>query len=146
MPRFAHHVVRRPLLAVALLVAAGCASGTSGGSSEGTTGAAPSRRRQADVITAEEIANTNASDALHAIELLRPTFLRSRGSSSAGRTLSPVVYVNGQRWGEPGMLRNLPANDVATVRRLSGAEAQSRYGLDNVGGVIDVTTKSGPKQ
>lgn len=142
MSRFAHHIALRPLLALALCAAAACAPRTS----DRTSDASRTSRRQADVITAAEIASTNASNALHAIELLRPTFLRSRGSSSAGRSFVPVAYVNGQRWGELGTLRSLPASDVATVRRLSGAEAQSRYGLDNVGGVIDVTTKSGPKQ
>ena len=145
MSRLSRHIAFRPLLAVALLAGtAGCsARAAESGAEYGSTTTTRAARRSPDVITAEEIASINASNALHAIELLRPTFLRSRGSASVGSGLTPVVYVNGQRGGDVGTLRSLPANDIQTVRRMSAAEAQSRYGLDNAGGVIDVTTKTG---
>lgn len=121
-----------------LLALAACAPAASSGGA-----ASAASRRQADLITAEEIAGTSATTAYHAIEILRPTFLRARGQQSFSGSQSPVAYVNGQRWGNLESLRNLTADDVFSIRRLSASEAQSRYGLDNIGGAIEVTTRSG---
>ncbi|MFL5580751.1 MAG: hypothetical protein ACJ8AO_10285 [Gemmatimonadaceae bacterium] len=145
MPPFAPRTATPRLTALAalagLLALAACAPAASSGGSASTAPAAS--RRQADLITAEEIAGTSATTAYHAIEILRPTFLRARGQQSLSGSQSPVAYVNGQRWGNLESLRNLTADDVLSIRRLSASEAQSRYGLDNIGGAIEVTTKSG---
>lgn len=137
---------RAPVLAAGLaLAAAAAACGPSVSSSVDTesTTAAPRVRRTSEVLTAEEIATVNAVSAYAAVEQLRPAFLRSRGNQSLSGTYYPVVYVNGQRWGELEQLKALQANEIVSIRRLSASEAQSRYGLDHMGGVLDVTTRVG---
>ena len=134
-------IVRRAVVAVALLAgtAACSARSAAGGSESDSTTTARAPRRSPDLLTDDEIATISASNALHAIERLRPTFLRAEGFG-----LAPVaVYVNGQRFGELQALRSMPAREIRTVRRLSAAEAQLRYGVGNSGGVLDIATKTG---
>ena len=128
--------VRVAVLAVILGGAAACASSAPGARRAAPTG------RQADLITAEEIAGTSAANAYLAVETLRPTFLRAR-SQSLSEAHFPIVYINGQRWGDLESLRNVPASEVVSIRRLNAADAQSRYGMDHMGGALDVVTRRG---
>ena len=144
--------IRCTLAALAATLAAGCAASRSTPDDAGATTAAgagaaapaastasPARgRRSSTVITAAEIADSRASTALNAVELLRPTFLRSTNPRFA-----IVVFVNGTRRGSVSELRNLRADEVETITRLNASEAQMRYGPDLLSGAIDVVTKPG---
>lgn len=135
----------RPLRLVAALTAAAlsaCASSgtttarTADGDGAASTSARP--RRSSDVITAEEIAEARPTNAYHAVELLRPTFLRRTNPRFA-----IIVFVNGARRGGVEELRNLRPEDIDTIRRLNAPDAQMRYGPDLLSGALDVTTKPG---
>jgi hypothetical protein len=95
-------------------------------------------RRQSNVITAAEIAEARASNAYHAVEMLRPTFLRA-----SNPRFPVVVFVNGNRRGGVEELRNLRAEEIETITRMNAADAQMRYGPDLLSGVLDVVTKPG---
>lgn len=99
--------------------------------------------RESNLITREEIAATQASNAYDAIRNLRPMFLRSRGQTtfdpSIGQT--PIVFVDGQRFGTIETLKSMPVGEVSSIRFLSAADATNRYGTGYTAGVIEVSTR-----
>ncbi len=100
-------------------------------------------RRSSNVITAEELASSRAKEALEAIELLRPQWLRTRGVASPAslQALVPAVYLNNQRLPELGNLRNFPAANIEEIRYLNSQDATTLYGTGNAAGAIVVKTR-----
>ena len=96
-----------------------------------------------NLITADEISAISVMSAYDVVKRLRPQFLISRGPTSIvdTRPTTPVVYLDGIRYGDVSSLVGIEASRVATIRYLTGPEAQQRFGTDNVGGAILVTTK-----
>lgn len=99
----------------------------------------------ANLITAEEIAGTYATNAYEAVEKLRPAFLHSRGTDlSRTDTGLADVYVGVTRYGDVNSLRNIPAAEVREIRFYKGAEAATKFGMQSptgINGVIEVTLK-----
>jgi hypothetical protein len=106
------------------------------------------------VITAEAIAGTGASNAYEAVQMLRPQFLRSRGSvgmragATGDQTLDSnatgteiVVYVNGTPAGGVQALQAIPATSVLEIRQVSGLDATTKYGTGHGAGVLEVRTR-----
>ena len=113
-------------------------------------GCAPShspRRTTFDsnLITEDEITASHTENAYDAIHKLRGNFLSQRGLTSFYDTSSPMptVYVDGQRYGEFSILQTIPAEVIATIRLYRAWEATTRYGMNNMGGVIAITTRQG---
>ncbi|MCI0691817.1 hypothetical protein L0337_07395 [candidate division KSB1 bacterium] len=102
-----------------------------------------SPRRSTNLITAEEIAASTARDAYEAIQLLRPSWLVTRGIASPNnpRSTVPTAYINNSRLGDIENLRNVSAISIAEIRLLSPNDATTLYGTGNVGGAIMVKTK-----
>ena len=133
-----------------ILVAFGVAFVGCSNSSKSTAGAEPAPagekpavRRQADLISEEELAKSNARNGLQAVEMLRPDWLRSRGTTSIRETTSAqvVVYVNEQRLGGPEALEGIAVSAIKSLRHMSASEATNRWGTGHTGGVISVTTR-----
>ena len=103
----------------------------------------PGLAHDPDLITADEISRVNAMTAYDVVKRLRPHFLVSRGPTSIAdtRPTTPVVYLDGIRYGDISSLVGIEASRVATIRYITGPEAQQRFGSDNVGGAILVSTK-----
>ena len=99
--------------------------------------------RDRNIVTWEEIAAAHVTNAYEAIERLRPLWLRSHGPTSINTpgTQFATVYVDGQRYGELTTLHNLNSEQIAVIHYYSGAEGSTRFGLSNVGGVIEVKMK-----
>ena len=118
-------------LLVALVIAACTRQSTSPGSAD------------RDLITEEEIASASAINAYEVVQKLRGNFLSNRGKTTIlGRSsATPVVYVDGVRYGEIASLRNITATTLQSIRLYRAWEAQQRYGNNVTGGVIEVTTK-----
>jgi len=95
------------------------------------------------LITADEIAKSNASNAYEAIERLRPAFFQTRGSQSIQNTAppTPMVYVDGMKYGTVQSLMTLPAVSIITIQYMNALDATQRFGIGNEGGAILVTTK-----
>jgi len=111
--------------AAALIVA--CAPG-------GQSGGPPSSAR--NVVTAEELEASAATNLYDAIRRLRPTWLRSRSGSG-----SPVVFVDGIRAGGLNRLEGIYLQAVQEVRYVSPADATLRWGTGYPNGAIDVITR-----
>jgi len=124
--------MRRRLAVLSLLVTlAGC-----------THPATTDRSNDADVITAAEIEESHAANAYDAIQKLRGNFLSNRGKVTILTSASPLptVYVDGIEYGGLDQLRNIPAQQVATIR-LYRAWASGKYGPNHPAGIIEVTSK-----
>jgi hypothetical protein len=122
-----HWVV--PALAALLI---GCATGAA---ERGT-------RAQPNLITADEIAATNLSNALDIVQSLRPNWLRERGPVSIRNRQGSevVIYVDGTRFGGMETLRQVRASSVASMQYLNSSEATFRFGTNHVGGAIVIHT------
>jgi hypothetical protein len=99
------------------------------------------RRRNPDLITTEEIAEINATDAYAAVARLRANWLRKRGVSSINREGSILVYQDGIRMGGPGSLRQINVAMIGSISYLDGMQATQRFGIDHGNGAILVTTR-----
>ncbi len=129
-------MVRVPMMGILVpLMLLGCASSRT----------RPGGSYDANLITEDEIVASHTATAYDAIHKLRGNFLSSRGLTSFYNTSSPMptVYMDGQRYGEISVLRTIPAEVVATIRLYRAWEATTRYGMNNMGGVIAITTRQG---
>ncbi len=132
------------VLGTALLVGA-CGGGAST-SAAGTAAASAPRpaRGSANVITEAEVLAANVNNAYEAIQRLRPTMLRGRGSASSSDQSGSqglVVYVDGSPLGGVQALGNISALNVREIRYLSASDATTRFGTGHPVGAILVTTK-----
>jgi len=64
---------------------------------------------------------------------------RRDDTPSSGST-GVQVYLDGMRLGDLEELRNIPAAHVQSIRRLSGSEAQFRFGIGHSEGALLVST------
>jgi hypothetical protein len=99
-----------------------------------------------DVITEADIANSSASvaqSAYEVVERLQPQWLTSRGNVSITNSAATVasVFVNGIHVGDVEHLRNILPQDIAEMRYYPAGEAGARFGMGHPRGVIAVTLK-----
>lgn len=96
------------------------------------------------MITLAEVEASGQGTAFEVIQQLRPNFLSYRGETSFDRKKSqpfPTVYVDGQEFGPIGILRTIPAVQIATIRLYRSWEATTTFGTGKMGGVIAITTR-----
>jgi hypothetical protein len=119
------------VLATAAVITAACAS--SGGTGR-TTGSR-------DVLTRQQLMETSSSNAFEAIQRLRPTWLRTRGTSSTRGSSEIVVFMDGVRVGEVDFLRSQRLDNVIEIRFVNARDATTRWGTGFSSGVIEVITR-----
>lgn len=125
---------RWPLLVLTMAVPVlGCASG---GGDGGNGSPSPSRSR--DVLSTDEITDGSISTAYEAVQRFRNSWLRTRGSTTSTQNVSPVVYVEGVRFGDTESLRSIRIEDVQEMRFINARDATTRFGTGVTGGVIEV--------
>lgn len=129
----------KPSIAVSLsaLLLAACASGTGAARPQAATA-----RRDANVITAEELRTSSAQTLYDAVTTLRPAWMmRSRPTALLPQNQGQlIVYVDGARFGNMDSLRELGPGSVQTVRYFSPSAAEARFGPGHLLGAIEVTT------
>ncbi|HEX6576269.1 MAG TPA: hypothetical protein VF042_14980 [Gemmatimonadaceae bacterium] len=95
-----------------------------------------------NLITFDQLASVRTQSAYDAIRKVRPSFFMSRGAVTilGSASASPIVYIDGMRFGTIEMLRQIPAISIAEVRvdRTTGA---SNLGHSEMTGVIRITTR-----
>lgn len=130
----------RMILLVALLAstAVGCAS-TGGGSGSGGG--------NRDLLTRADLEERETSNLYDVVRTLRPGWLRTQVRSSGLTSLpttGPIVYMDGQPFGEPEILRNISATSVESVTFLAASQAQNRYRMSDARPVLDVRSRRAP--
>jgi hypothetical protein len=96
------------------------------------------------VITEDEIVASRGSNAYEVIHKLRSNFLTNRGETSLNRNQSnpyPTVYVDDQEFGPISTLSSIPAAQITEIRLYRVSEANVKYGVHNLSGVISITTR-----
>jgi hypothetical protein len=141
--------MRRNVLAVTLFVTlAGCGgkTGTAAGDvtpTPNTSAATRGARRQANVVTADEIKAQGGTNLRDVLQALRPAWFRVTPTrmTGGGVVADPIsLFVDGRRVGTASNLNEGPLASVVAVRFYSASEAQGRFGMDNLSGAIEVTT------
>lgn len=125
---------RLAALTLLLFVTAACASSTQGSRTAG--------RRDARLLSAEEIRATSGSNLYDVIRSYRPEWLIKRGQTSINLEGDIVVYVDNVALGGPESLRSIDAQSVQSARFLNASEAQMRYGVGHMHGAIVVVTRT----
>jgi hypothetical protein len=99
--------------------------------------------RDSNVITRQELDASVARNAYDAVQNLRPTFLRSRGTQTFDPTVSTqaAVYLDGQRYGDITALKSMNVDAIEEIRYLNPSTATSKYGTNHTAGAIEVTTR-----
>lgn len=119
------------LAAATLLL--GCASQSASGTAT-----------QRNLVTAQELAVAGDVDLYEALTRVRPTFLRSRigGGTTGVQAAELKVYYDGLRMDE-GVehLRSLAARNIQEVRFLEPQQANARFGGNNSGGALVITSR-----
>ncbi len=129
------------LLLVPLLAA--CGGGGASGTATPQT-AAPPARGNSNLIVAAEISAAGVTNALEAVQRLRPAMLRGRASQGFSDTQSNagiVVYVDGIQAGGVSTLANVSAMDVKEIRFINASDATTRFGTGHPMGAILVVTR-----
>lgn len=116
-----------PAMALVVLLGACASSGT---------GSATSASR--NVLTREDLLQTNAPSLYDAIRRLRPRWLRPRGYTSTGQNEAVPVYRNNVRAGGLDYLVTVQVEAVEEVRYISASDATTRWGTGHAGGAIEV--------
>lgn len=125
---------RLAVLVLLLVVTAACASSSPGTRTSG--------RRDARVLTTEEIRAAAASNLYDVIRSQRPEWLIKRGQTSINMEGDIVVYVDNVALGGPESLKSIDVQSVQTARFLNASEAQMRYGVGHMHGAIVVVTRT----
>ncbi len=127
----------KALLPVALsaLLLSGCAAAHT---------AAPTARRDPNLITADEIASKPAQTLYDVVRALRPAWLmRDRPTALMPQNEGQlIVYVDGTRFGNLESLRQFVPNAVQSIRYYSPSDAEARFGPGHLHGAIEVITAS----
>lgn len=107
----------------------------------GRTTPAPSRN-DPRVLSGEQLRHPIARNAYDLIRLTRPQYFQFDGPA---RQTPRAVYIDGMRTERIEDLRLVPTDVIREIRVLSGPDAFFRYGTDNIGGAIVVTTYIRPR-
>jgi hypothetical protein len=83
---------------------------------------------------------TPASDGRDA----RATTRRGHNSLLLSSADEPVMLLDGIRFDDPGILRQISASSIAELRIYNGIEATQRQGTNSGAGLVDIRTKSAP--
>ena len=139
------HALGAVFVAAAAALLAACSHHSAGVADAAVPAAGDSRIRanlSEDPITFGEIQKLADRDAYTAIQLLRPVFLKHRGTTSffLDSPTTPEVFVDGMYYGPLSSLRSLPAKEIAEVRFMNVGDATIRYGTGHTAGIIDIAT------
>ena len=104
-----------------------------GGLSCASTGEGSTTSRGRGDITQEELQATSVDDAMEAISLLRPQWMRGR---SAGAT----IVIDGQR-SSRDRLATIPVGSIVRIQFMSASDATTRFGTGFFDGAIVVTLR-----
>jgi hypothetical protein len=124
------HVALHLGITVALaFVLTGCASSPN---ADATT------RGSLNVLTAEELQETTATNVHDVIRALRPQWLRPRGRTTlAGRGPDePAIYVGGARYGAIGDLQQMDPIGITRIEWIDPVNATTRFGTGHSAGAI----------
>ena len=136
--------LRGSSLAAALLMSAACAHPQPSQQAPSPHAGAGTR-----VVTEEEIQRSGATTAWQALQYTVPFYrfdetgqVRHRGQSSILLRDQPRILLDGVDLTEFGVLMQIPASDLYSIKVLEGTDATTYYGTNAGSGVILIATKN----
>jgi hypothetical protein len=129
------HAMLSAATLAALVLLPACAGPRAG---EGTSPAPVTDRRVVRYPELQEAIAQNMGTVLQFVRSRRSEWLSSPLAGVRGQV---QVWMDEQRLGGPETLRTIPLSAVTELRYLTPSEAQARFGLNNLGGVILVSTR-----
>ena len=87
-------------------------------------------------LSAEEITKANVPTAYEAVDRLRRRWFKDMTGEG-----EVTIYMNNQKQGDKEYLRQIPAQDIASLQYLKGSDAVMRFGQDAKGGAIIINRK-----
>lgn len=124
-----------PLVVVAVLGLAACASTGGQGDGNGTSNAR-------NVITGDQLQEMTGQTAYQAVRRLKPRWLQRRGQVSFRFRTTLLVVVDEGQFYDLGYLHSLRADDVHEIRYMDPRAATLKYGDRANGGALLVETRS----
>jgi len=97
-------------------------------------------RTDRNIISQEQIKEHGFITAYDAVEALRSTWLRTRGTNSLNKPTEVLVYIDDNRLGGVQTLKQVTTSQIIQIRFVDGLTATARWGLDHGQGVILVVT------
>ncbi len=123
---------RFPIAALLAAVSLGTAACASTGSGSGSSGGS--------VLTHDQLVESNEPNLYNAIQRLRPTWLRPRGSQVSGAQVA--LFVDGAPRGTVSQLSSIPIENVVEVQFYTASEAGFTFGtVGGNAGVVEVRTR-----
>jgi hypothetical protein len=100
-------------------------------------------RESRDVITAAQIARTQAQNAYEAIEQLQPQWLSSRGATSLTdpTPTEASVFMDGMHVGNLEHLKTVAVIDISELKYYAAGPASARFGMGHQRGVIEIVRR-----
>jgi hypothetical protein len=95
----------------------------------------------AELLTQSEMETNHFTNIYDAVASLRANWLTVRGTDSFYTPSQVLVYYDDTRLGGVGELRAITVNSVAWVRRYSGVDATTRWGVGHSAGVIFISSR-----
>ena len=125
--------MQAPLRQLIVTVLVGCVA---------CAGASSGKRTRIDhsVLTQAQLEERNFHNVLEAVQALRSNWLNERGPDAFIAPSRVLVYLDNTRMGGVQTLSQISTHHVTSVRKLSGIEATTRWGLGHGAGVIAVST------
>lgn len=113
-----------------------------GGAACASSGEGSLSTRSSGDITRAELATTSVDDAMEAIVLLRPQWLRARPARTPSDPMPVVgVVIDNMARATREDLAQLPIGQVERISFMNAADATIRFGTGYTGGAIIVTTR-----
>ncbi len=97
--------------------------------------------RVGDVLTGEQLVETQQLNVYDALRRLRPRWLTGRGGARGAGGIGVSVYVGRQRMGDVDFLRTLDLQGVREVRYHNASDATTTFGTEAAGGAIVITRR-----
>ena len=144
-PRRICVLVTRFVLGLIVATAACATAGNTGHPASTSSGRASSNDNRQ--ITREEIENAHQPTLFDVVRALRSNWLRvSSAAVSGDQTSGIAVYLDEQYAGGLDVLRQMGSNSATALRFYGKTEAQSRFGVDYMQGLIQVITARGSRE
>lgn len=124
------------IVASLLAVAVGCAP------RQPSTDTTP--RSDRNLLTTDQLRGQTYQNAYEAIQALRSTWLKPRGSDSFNSPSVVVVYLDNVKLGGVETLQSLQLSTIQFIRHYDASAANARWGVGHASGAIQVITVAPP--
>ena len=126
----------------ALIVA--CLFGLAAGCAPRQPSADSTPRSDRNLLTSDQLRGQTYQNAFEAIQALRSTWLKPRGSDSFNSPSVVVVYLDNVKLGGVETLQSLQLSTIQSIRHYDASAANARWGVGHASGAIQVITVAPP--